>query len=858
MLSIAALSGGPDYYLQLTSINYYSLGGEPLPIWAGTAARELGLFGNAQAEHVQRLCAGFDAETGTKRLVRNAGDEGRNPGHDLTFSCPKSVSVAWAIGDEATRLAIQKGQLAAVKQAIEYLEDKAGYARVGSQGQSLVKAPLLLGLFEHGTSRALDPQLHTHAVLINLTVHPDGRTTAVDSTFLYHVKMAAGAIYRAALADQMQKLGFQVEQRPLGSSIGFELAGIPSKLIEEFSKRRAEIEAVMDLRAGSLDASSAKYAELIAKETRRTKETEKPRAELIAEWKKVGLEFGVTEAVIGRLLKPHQKLTPEERAERKEKIYQEAVSALSENYSHWNETELTKAVAERSAGRISARDVRELMEQKLRSPELISLGPIKTESRNTKQKQYIERIEERFTTPEIRRIERQMLQDVEFIVRGPRSGTPARHIEAALKHTADHGKKLDPEQAKAVQELCSGPGVRLLRGVAGSGKTTTLKTCVDAWRREDPNRLIWGCAVAGAAMQRLKEGVGKGIDCETLQSTLYQLDKGRLKLDAKSVVLVDEAGMLGTNQLAKLIEHVKKAPGARLILVGDDKQLQPISAGGPFKYLASVLGTSLLTKIRRQDDPWARDAVKAMERGDADAAIKAYINNGRFHLAKTRPETMDRLLEQWKADGGIKDPTSVFMLASTNSEVKALNVKAQAARILCGEVDPEKKFYANGYFIHQGDKVQFQKRSKPNGLENSDCGTVTRIDNKLQRVTFKLDKDGREVTVDLKKYSKDNLRLGYASTTHKLQGASLPHVHVLIGGSMTDQHMGYVQLSRSIKSTHLFCDEFSAGGPKLANLIRSLGQARYKTMAQEVTRTVVEQTGQLSEHTIKRGYSISR
>ncbi|WP_435022751.1 AAA family ATPase (plasmid) [Tundrisphaera sp. TA3] len=356
----------------------------------------------------------------------------------------------------------------------------------------------------------------------------------------------------------------------------------------------------------------------------------------------------------------------------------------------------------------------------------------------------------------------------------------------------------------------------------------------------------------------MKEGVGKGIDCEFLQSTLYQLDKGRLKLDAKSVVLVDEAGMLGTNQLAKLIEHVKKAPGARLILVGDDKQLQPISAGGPFKYLASVLGTSLLTKIRRQDDPWARDAVKAMERGDADAAIKAYINNGRFHLAKTRPETMDRLLEQWKADGGIKDPTSVFMLASTNSEVKALNVKAQAARILCGEVDPEKKFYANGYFIHQGDKVQFQKRSKPNGLENSDCGTVTRIDNKLQRVTFKLDKDGREVTVDLKKYSKDNLRLGYASTTHKLQGASLPHVHVLIGGSMTDQHMGYVQLSRSIKSTHLFCDEFSAGGPKLANLIRSLGQARYKTMAQEVTRTVVEQTGQLSEHTIKRGYSISR
>jgi conjugative relaxase-like TrwC/TraI family protein len=122
------------------------------------------------------------------------------------------------MADPELRKAIERKQLAAVKQALDYLEAKAGFARVGAQGQVLVKAPLLFALFEHGTSRAMDPQLHTHALCINLTVHPDGRTTALDTTYLYHHKMAAGAIYRAALAHGMLELGFAVEQRAVGAA----------------------------------------------------------------------------------------------------------------------------------------------------------------------------------------------------------------------------------------------------------------------------------------------------------------------------------------------------------------------------------------------------------------------------------------------------------------------------------------------------------------------------------------------------------------------------------------------------------------------------------------------------------------
>jgi conjugative relaxase-like TrwC/TraI family protein len=825
VLSVAALTGGPGYYLELANINYYLEGGEPLPLWYGTAARELGLSGVAEREHVERLCAGFHHETG-KGLVQNAGKETRNPGQDLTFSAPKSVSVAWAMADSDLRKAIEEKQLAAVRQALDYLETKAGFARVGKQGQGLVKAPLLFCLFEHGTSRAQDPQLHTHALCINLTMLLGGRIRAVDTTHLYHLKMAAGAIYRAALAQGMQELGFAIEQRKVGASVGFELSAIPKALIEHFSKRRAELEGQMMLRAGSLDAASPKYAELLAKETRRTKDTEKPRQELLREWQEVGREHGVDAAYLQAQRIPFTKLSPEQRAERKEQIFKEALSALSEQQAHWNEAEFTKAVAERAAGRLPARDVRELIENKLRSPEHLYVGSLQTKEKNEGQKRYINRIEERYSTPEARRMERRMIQDAERIVRGPRSESQKAVVEEVIKRR----ETLDKEQAEAVRWLTGGPGIRLLSGLPGTGKTFALSTCHEVWTRE--GRAVVGCAVAAAAAKRLQAGTG--IQSGTLDSLLYKLDNGYTRLHDHSVIVLDEAGMVPTKQMARLIEHVSHAPGARLCLIGDAKQLQPVLAGGPFKYLAQALGEAVLTTIRRQEEKWARDAVKSYERGEIGKAIAAYIEHGRFHLADSRPQAMAKLIDQWKEDGGIKDPSKVFMLAGLNAEVKDLNLRAQAERIRAGEVSPERKLYANGVFFHEGDRLQFQKNSKELQVSNSDTATVLKVEPERQRLTVKLDLDGRELVVDLKRYSGNNLRLGYASTTHKAQGASIPHVHVLMGGQLTDFHMGYVQLSRSQKTSHLFCDKHTAGGPELADLIRSLGRERQKTMAQEI------------------------
>jgi ATP-dependent exoDNAse (exonuclease V) alpha subunit len=378
--------------------------------------------------------------------------------------------------------------------------------------------------------------------------------------------------------------------------------------------------------------------------------------------------------------------------------------------------------------------------------------------------------------------------------------------------------------------LCSGPGVRLLSGIAGAGKSYTLQTCHEVWKEE--GREVIGCAIMAKTAKRLEDGTG--IESRTLDSLLWNLDKERISLHSRSVIVVDEAGMVGTRHMARLIEHIAHTPGARLVLIGDAKQLQPILAGGPFKYLAEVLGEARLSIIRRQEAKWARDAVRDFEAGRAREAIATYIEHDHFHLADSRPQAMAQLIEQWKTDGGVSRPDGVFILATLNCEVKELNLRAQAERIRAGEVDPEQKLYANGVYFHVGDRLQFTQNSTELGVLNADTATVLRVEPDRERLFVRLDEGGREVAVSLKRYSPENLRLGYASTTHKAQGATLPYVHVLMGGSLTDEHMGYVQASRSRKSTHMFTDKHTAG-EGLADLIRALERENQKTMAQEVT-----------------------
>ncbi|RUL84602.1 MobF family relaxase [Tautonia sociabilis] len=823
MLSISPLASGGRvaYYLDLANVNYYEQGGEPPGRWYGQGAREFGLAGEVKREHLERLCEGFDPHDGGRPLVRNAGRRDgpapRKPGDDLTFSAPKSVSIAWACADDQLRGEIERADREAVKQALDYIERTCGHARVGKQGLERVPVPLTFALFRHASSRAGDPQLHTHVVCPNVAVHADGRTTAIDSTAFYHHKMAAGALYRAALAHGLRQLGFAIERD--GSS--FKLGHIPEPLVEHFSKRRAEIEQQILKRAGTLAAGSARMAELITLETRRLKE-ERPRSELLAEWQRIGRSYGIDRNTIAVHLRSPRPDPPTVRERLKDRLFAEAISDLTERHSHWSEKDLIQKVAETAQGSaFGARDVLELVDDRLTSPELVRLGRLVTERRDLAKRRYAERSEDRYTTPEVLRLERQMLERVDRMAR--QSGAlEERWVSAqlALRPT------LSEEQAAAVRHLTARPGrVQCLTGKAGTGKSFTLDTCRLVW--ELAGQEVIGCAIAGVAADELRRSAN--IPSDTLAMTLARLGRRDLVLKSNHVVVVDEAGMVPTKAMAELIGHVERA-GAKLVLVGDAMQLQPIGAGGPFKSIAERVGEGRLEQIRRQREEWRREAVHAFSRGEAQAALAAYAERGQLHVTKDRDGAMLRLVEQWKADDGVTKPAETLLLAGLNVEVRTINRMCQALRREAGQLR-ERALHVDGDRIHEGDRVQFTRRNRKLGIENGFTGDVLRVDTLKKTLTVRLDKGGRAVTVRVK--DDPHLRLAYCSTVHKAQGRTVERAHVLLGGPMSDRHLAYVQASRSRGETHLVIDEDSAG-PKLRDAIRTLSRARQKDLAHDL------------------------
>jgi conjugative relaxase-like TrwC/TraI family protein len=269
MLSIAPLTNGN--YHQYLAGSYYS-GEQQAGEWFGTGAERLGLKGRVTAKHFRRLFDGFDKDN--KKLVQNAGKKpdpvtkkgGRQPGWDLTFSAPKDVSVLWAVSDPETRLKIEAAHRQAVRDALAYLEREAGQVRTQKGGKTVERAGLVAATFQHATSRELDPQLHTHCVVMNVGVPlADDKTRALKSDPLYEHKMSAGARYRKTLAEALVRtLGLVL----VAEQHGFRIDGVPEELVREISKRWEQIEAKLAAWGTNTPAAASAAAAV----TRKSKE----------------------------------------------------------------------------------------------------------------------------------------------------------------------------------------------------------------------------------------------------------------------------------------------------------------------------------------------------------------------------------------------------------------------------------------------------------------------------------------------------------------------------------------------------------------------------------------------------------
>jgi Ti-type conjugative transfer relaxase TraA len=845
VLTVAPLaSGQARYYLSLTASSYYTDAPEPDGYWYGPGAEEFGLSGLVQDDHLTRLCEGFDPHDPDKGLVRNAGvkdgPRARKHGDDLCFSAPKSVSVAWALATPEMQQAIQKAMHRAVKDALDYIQETCGWARVGAQGQRLARIPLVMALFEHCSSRLGDPQLHVHAVIANIARHSRDHCTAIDSIHFYHHMMAGGALFRASLAQGMRDLGFDVER----DGFSFRLKGFHEALCERFSQRRAEIVDAILKRAGGdktfsevdarevLRAASGRTAELINLETRRGKQ-EYTRAELFPVWQAIARSMGIEEHYVSRLVNSPRSLGPGEKAFVKEELFKETLEKLGEEYSHFSEKDIVRRTAEEAQGKgLNAREVRELVHHKIGTQEVLRLGDLVTERKHQDKTAYRERSEERFTTEDILKREGLMLGSVERMAK--KSSMVRRDlVEWAIAQTsktlAAKGHTLTDEQKDATRHLTAGPGlIACMTGKAGTGKSTTLEACRLAWERA--GFTVLGCALAGVAKDGLHRS--SGIKSDTLAMTLINLENGRLRLSPRHVIVLDEAGMVATKPLARLIAHIEKA-GAKLVLVGDAAQLQAIGAGGGFRSIAERVGQKILTHIIRQREEWRRDTVEKFSRGEAREALIAYVANNQLHVTRTRDEAISKLVGAWRDSGGVEKPKDVLLLASTNHEVSTINRQCQMVRFVANQLR-EASLRIGEEVIHEGDRVLLTRRSKPLGVENGFKGELVRIfDGPCPKLVIRLDLDDREVTLSVKDYGARHIQLGYASTTHKAQGQTVEHCDVLMGGHMTDLHMGYVQASRSRESTRLFVDQAHAG-PELRDAIRSLSRDCSKDLATDI------------------------
>lgn len=809
MLSVSAMKGGQEqYYSSLAKEDYYLEGGEPEGVWFGKGAEKLGLAGKVNKQEFKNVFSGYSPD-GQKALVQNAGQPKRQAGWDLTFSVPKSVSYIWSQVPEMREI-IQEENLKAAKKALFYLEENA-VTRRGHGGTEKEPTGLVIAAFEHGTSRAQDPQLHLHALALNLSVREDGTTGTIESKLFYTHKMAAGALYRAELAKGLEeRLGFQIERK----KSWFEIFGVPEPILDAFSKRRKEI--IEKLIEKGFD--SARASEVAALDTRTVK-GHKARSQLFSDWQEEGEKLGFGKEQILSLLN---------RVELKQRDtiadIQEIVNSLSQSItfhnSHFAERDVIRFVAEESQGRgIGADLVQGITRGYLRSDDVIKLLPLKQENR--------------YTTREHLALEEQMLQQV--LNRTAYTAHNVSNLSLTTVLSSQAFSTIRPEQKDALLHITQRPGsVQVVSGMAGVGKTYLLSAAKAAWEMEGYE--VKGIALAGKAAEGLQ--TGSGIESSTIASFLMEQAKGK-RLTQRTVLVCDEAGMVSTRQLAKIVSLVEGA-GAKLILVGDAKQLQSIEVGGAFKVLGEQLGEAKLNQITRQQEEWAKTAVHHFAEGNAEAGLKQYSERGLLHIATHKASAIKKLLSHWK-EGGIEHPAEHVILAGNGRDVATLNLKAQELRLKSGHVT-EAGFKIHGNFCHIGDRIVFTRNSLLFGVKNGTFATVINHEPLLQQIIVRLD-NGKLKTVKLRNstaswkegYSTDDISLGYATTTHKAQGETVKFAYVLTDEAMQDRELSYVQVSRAKLQTRIYTTRHEAGEHE-KELSRKMSRSRQKQMAFELMR----------------------
>ncbi|MCF6204777.1 MAG: Ti-type conjugative transfer relaxase TraA [Methylococcaceae bacterium] len=362
---------------------------------------------------------------------------------------------------------------------------------------------------------------------------------------------------------------------------------------------------------------------------------------------------------------------------------------------------------------------------------------------------------------------------------------------------------LSNEQKEAINEVTNSKRLSIVVGFAGAGKSTMFKAAKEIW--EDSGFKVKGIALAGKAAEGLEKS--SDIKSSTIHRLLYDIKNGSYPLDNKTVLVMDEAGMVNNKLMKSILDEVEKT-GAKLVLAGDSEQLQPIQAGNPFRDMSEINGFTEISTIRRQQEDWQREATYNLSQGCSVSAINAYAENGSIKLAETHQDAINDIVRDYLKETHTRKNMAV--LAHKRVDVEELNQNIRKTLLIRGEVHTEittqttegKKQFGTG------DRILFLKNNKQLGVTNGSLGTVEETHEKNAQLLIKLD-NGKSIKVDTNKYQ--NITYGYAMTIHKSQGVTVDHAMVLATQSF-DKHLAYVSLSRHKESVKVY-----AGKDELEN-----------------------------------------
>ncbi|AGS20590.1 conjugal transfer relaxase TraA-like protein [Rhizobium etli bv. mimosae str. Mim1] len=439
-----------------------------------------------------------------------------------------------------------------------------------------------------------------------------------------------------------------------------------------------------------------------------------------------------------------------------------------------------------------------------------------------------------FTTREMLRIEYDMARSARVLSEQAGFGVSGRQVDTAIERveTGDPAKpfKLDAEQVDAIRHVTGDSGIAAVVGLAGAGKSTLLAAARVAW--ESQGRRVIGAALAGKAAEGLEDG--SGIKSRTLASWELTWANGRDTLHRGDVVVIDEAGMVSSPQMARVLDIVEQAE-AKVVLVGDAMQLQPIQAGAAFRAISERIGFAELAGVRRQRHEWARDASRLFARGEIDKGLDAYAGHGHLVEAETRQEIVDRIVADWREarrqaigrsvsegrDGSLGGD-ELLVLAHTNADVKRLNEALRSVMTGEGALGESRSFRTErgAREFAAGDRIIFLENARfieprarrlgPQYVKNGMLGTVVSTGDVKGEVLLSVRLDnGSKVVFGEDSYR--NVDHGYAATIHKSQGATVERTFVLASGMM-DRHLTYVSMTRHRDRADLYAakEDFAA------------------------------------------------